>query len=78
LARLSGQKKEQFEFDSLLALLQRDMESAARNLKFEEAAALRDEIKRLKEGKTRIPFGNEDEGVPGQRSKRVKKYRQAC
>jgi excinuclease ABC subunit B len=56
LARLSGQKKEQFEFDSLLALLQRDMELAARNLKFEEAAALRDEIKRLKEGKGTIAF----------------------
>ncbi|MFA5315067.1 MAG: excinuclease ABC subunit UvrB [Candidatus Omnitrophota bacterium] len=61
LAKLSGQKKEEFEFDSLLALLQRDMESAARNLKFEEAAALRDEIKRLKEGKTWMPF---DDGAP--------------
>ena len=51
LAELSGQKKNEFEFDSLIALLQHDMELAARNLKFEEAAALRDEIKRLKSGK---------------------------
>ncbi len=48
LAQLSGQKREEFEFDSLISLLQHDMELAARNLKFEEAAALRDEIKRLK------------------------------
>ncbi len=48
LAALSGQKKEEFEFDSLISLLEHDMELAARNLKFEEAAALRDEIKRLK------------------------------
>ncbi|MFH0940847.1 MAG: excinuclease ABC subunit UvrB [Candidatus Omnitrophota bacterium] len=47
LARLSGQNKDEFEFDSLISLLQHDMELAARNLKFEEAAALRDEIKRL-------------------------------
>ncbi|MFH0877802.1 MAG: excinuclease ABC subunit UvrB [Candidatus Omnitrophota bacterium] len=52
LAGLAGQKKDAFEFDSLIALLQHDMELAARNLKFEEAAALRDEIKRLKAGKT--------------------------
>jgi excinuclease ABC subunit B len=49
LAKISGQEKNEFEFDSLIALLQHEMELAARNLKFEEAAALRDEIKRLKE-----------------------------
>ncbi|OIO35571.1 MAG: excinuclease ABC subunit B [Candidatus Omnitrophica bacterium CG1_02_44_16] len=48
LARLSGQNKDEFEFDSLISLLQHDMELAALNLKFEEAADLRDEIKRLK------------------------------
>ncbi|MFH1692276.1 MAG: excinuclease ABC subunit UvrB [Candidatus Omnitrophota bacterium] len=48
LAELSGQKKDEFEFDSLISLLEHDMELAARNLKFEEAAGLRDEIKRLK------------------------------
>jgi excinuclease ABC subunit B len=51
LADLSGQKLEEYEFDSLIALLQHDMELAARNLKFEEAASLRDEIKRLKDTK---------------------------
>lgn len=47
LAGLSGQKMEAYEFDSLIAMLQGDMELAARNLKFEDAALLRDEIKRL-------------------------------
>ncbi|MBI5873021.1 MAG: excinuclease ABC subunit UvrB [Candidatus Omnitrophica bacterium] len=51
LSDLSGQKLEEYEFDSLIALLQHDMELAARNLKFEEAASLRDEIKRLKDTK---------------------------
>lgn len=51
LAKLSGQKIKEYEFDSLIALLQHDMELAARNLKFEEAAALRDEIARLKKSK---------------------------
>jgi excinuclease ABC subunit B len=51
IARLSGQNKEEFEFDSLISLLQHDMELAARNLKFEEAAALRDEIKKLRSAK---------------------------
>ena len=48
LAGLAGQRTEEYEFDSLVSLLQHDMELAARNLKFEEAACLRDEIKRLK------------------------------
>ncbi len=51
VAEIAGQEIGEYEFDSLIALLQHDMELAARNLKFEEAAALRDEIKRLKEGK---------------------------
>lgn len=54
LARLAGQNEVEFEFNTLIARLQRDMELAARNLKFEEAAALRDEIKNLKEGKKKI------------------------
>jgi len=48
IAGLAGQKTEEYEFDSLVALLQHDMELAARNLKFEEAAVIRDEIKRLR------------------------------
>jgi excinuclease ABC subunit B len=60
LAELSGQEKNEFEFDSLIALLQHDMELAARNLRFEEAAALRDEIKRLKSGRDKsVATGNE-------------------
>jgi len=48
VAQLSGQSLEQHERESLIAYLQREMELAARNLKFEDAALLRDEIKRLK------------------------------
>ncbi len=51
LAKLSGQKIEEYEFDSLIALLEHDMELAARNLKFEEAAVIRDEITKLKQAK---------------------------
>jgi excinuclease ABC subunit B len=54
LAKLSGQKKSEFEFDSLIALLQHDMELAAMNLRFEEAAQIRDEIKHLKGNGRRI------------------------
>jgi len=72
LAALSGQKKEELEFDSLMALLQRDMESAARNLKFENAAALRDEIKRLKEGRGKI-FGQEKARPRGRKDARARK-----
>ncbi len=48
VAELSGQSLEKHERESLIAYLQREMELAARNLKFEDAARLRDEIKRLK------------------------------
>jgi len=48
VAQLSGQSLEQHERESLIAYLQREMELAARNLKFEDAARLRDEIKRLR------------------------------
>ncbi|MGE5280420.1 MAG: excinuclease ABC subunit UvrB [Deltaproteobacteria bacterium] len=48
VAELSGQSLEKHERESLVAYLQREMELAARNLKFEDAARLRDEIKRLK------------------------------
>ncbi len=48
VAELSGLSLEQHERESLIAYLQREMELAARNLKFEDAARLRDEIKSLK------------------------------
>jgi excinuclease ABC subunit B len=54
LAGLSGQDKKAYEFESLIALLQHEMELAARNLRFEEAAAIRDEIKKLKAGAKRL------------------------
>ncbi|MFA5094928.1 MAG: UvrB/UvrC motif-containing protein, partial [Candidatus Omnitrophota bacterium] len=40
---------EQYDITSLIAQLQHDMEVAARNLQFEQAALLRDQIKELKE-----------------------------
>lgn len=52
LAGLAGQKRSEYEFESLIALLEREMELAARNLHFEEAAALRDEIRQLKSVQT--------------------------
>ncbi|MFA5039357.1 MAG: excinuclease ABC subunit UvrB [Candidatus Omnitrophota bacterium] len=76
LARLAGQKKDEFEFETLIARLQKDMELSARNLKFEEAAALRDEIKRLKEGKGHMPFGGLDpteKKIRGKKDRRAKK-----
>jgi excinuclease ABC subunit B len=39
---------EQYDVTSLIGELQHDMESAARNLQFERAAVLRDQIKELK------------------------------
>jgi len=42
---------EEYEFNTVIAELERDMELAARNLQFEEAAVLRDRIKRVKESK---------------------------
>ncbi|MFH1782759.1 MAG: excinuclease ABC subunit UvrB [Candidatus Omnitrophota bacterium] len=44
----SGQTEEEFEKESLIAELQKDMELSARNLQFERAAELRDKIKKLK------------------------------
>jgi excinuclease ABC subunit B len=48
LAGLAGQSPEELDRDSVIAWLEHDMELAARNLKFEEAARLRDEIMRMK------------------------------
>jgi excinuclease ABC subunit B len=39
---------EEYDVTSLIGELQRDMETAARNLQFERAAVLRDQIKELK------------------------------
>ena len=40
---------DEYDATSLISELQHDMEVAARNLQFERAAALRDQIKELKE-----------------------------
>jgi excinuclease ABC subunit B len=45
---VAGQEKEQYEFNGMLDELRRQMELAARNLEFERAAKLRDQIAELK------------------------------
>ncbi len=49
---VTGQSEEEYESDTLIAELQREMELCARNLQFERAAELRDRIKELKESIT--------------------------
>ena len=44
----AGQSEDEYELNTLIAELQREMESYARNLQFERAAELRDKIKRLR------------------------------
>ena len=44
----AGQSEDEYELNTLIAELQREMESYARNLQFERAAELRDQIKRLR------------------------------
>ena len=46
---VAGQDSEEYAFSSLISDLEREMESAARNLQFERAALLRDKIKELKD-----------------------------
>jgi excinuclease ABC subunit B len=45
---LAGQNKEEFTLAHFVADLERQMESAARNLEFEKAAKIRDKIKEIK------------------------------
>jgi len=44
----AGQTEDEYEVDSVVAELQRDMELYARNLQFERAAEIRDKIRELK------------------------------
>jgi excinuclease ABC subunit B len=45
---LTGEERDEFELNKYISELQYEMEMAARNLQFEEAARLRDRIKELK------------------------------
>jgi len=47
-----GETAEEFEKEAVIAELQREMELSARNLQFEQAAYLRDQVVRLKRKKT--------------------------
>ena len=48
ISDLAGESQEEHDMHSLIAELQHDMEVAARNLQFEKAIALRDQIAKLK------------------------------
>ena len=50
---LTGQNREEYELNKYIAELGYEMELAARNLQFEEAAAIRDQIKELKNALSR-------------------------
>jgi len=45
---VAGQTEDEYEVDSVVAELQRDMELYARNLQFERAAEIRDKIREIK------------------------------
>ena len=45
---VAGQDEEEYEIDSMIGELQKEMELCARNLQFEKAAEIRDRIKKLK------------------------------
>ena len=53
--RLASGKLSKAEKDKLIAEMTSEMQSAARRLEFEKAAYLRDEIKKLREGKIDRP-----------------------
>jgi excinuclease ABC subunit B len=48
LQELTGEKRDEYELRKYCAELEYEMELAARNLEFEKAAKIRDQIKRLK------------------------------
>ncbi|MFC1624327.1 excinuclease ABC subunit UvrB [Candidatus Omnitrophota bacterium] len=48
VVKVAGQNEEEYEADTLITELEREMELSARNLQFEKAAELRDRIKELK------------------------------
>ncbi len=49
---VAGQNEEEYTLTSHIAQMEREMESAARNLQFERAALIRDKIKEIKDIKT--------------------------
>ena len=59
VAGISGESDDEYEAHTVLSELEREMELAARNLQFERAAAIRDQIVKL-----RKEYGREDtEGI---------------
>jgi excinuclease ABC subunit B len=58
---LTGQAKDEYELHKYISELEYEMELAARNLQFEKAAVIRDNIKKLRD-----VFGAKAKGVPGE------------
>jgi len=54
IAGVIEENEEQYDISCLVAELQRDMELAARNLQFEKAIVLRDQIRELRERRERV------------------------
>ena len=49
MQNLTGLEKDEFELNKYISELEYEMELAARNLQFEKAAVIRDEIKNLRD-----------------------------
>jgi excinuclease ABC subunit B len=58
VAELTGQERDEYELNKYLAELEYEMELAARNLQFEKAAAIRDQIKILRSGTSLKSIGS--------------------
>lgn len=58
---LTGQAKDEYELHKYISELEYEIELAARNLQFEKAAVIRDNIKKLRD-----VFGAKAKGVPGE------------
>ncbi|MDP2653898.1 MAG: excinuclease ABC subunit UvrB [Candidatus Omnitrophota bacterium] len=63
-----GENAEQYEINSFIAELERQMELAARNLEFEKAAKIRDRIKDLKDGTPGTALAPAAKGAGGTKS----------
>ena len=69
---VAGQDEEEFAFSNMLSELERQMETAARNLEFEKAAKLRDKIAGLKnQTGTELPASKKGKAKSKSQSQRV-------
>ncbi len=61
---LTGQDKDEYELNKYISELEYEMELAARNLQFEKAAVIRDEIKNLRDALPAKAKGVPNRGHP--------------